>query len=145
MTHDRFNLRFDRPSSAGENFSFERLDFAQQARAVLGPRRELAEPFDPRELLAHAVPYEPANEGVGAGRQFLLEHADSQLCRPFDPAFVGFDALHHQFQRRRFSGAVAPDQAHPLARLDREIGFVKDLLIAKRQRNCVETDERCHK
>ncbi len=66
-------------------------------------------------------------------RHFLREHGGPQSLLADDFAVIGLDGAVEDSQQRRLSGAVAAQQAHPFARLDREIGPIQDRRPAEGQ------------
>jgi hypothetical protein len=82
--------------------------------------------------LAHRQP-----EVVGQG---LLEPADPQVRARLDFPVVGRQRPGDQLQQRGLAGAVAPDQAYPLAGLDAELRCGQDDLVAESQRDLVEAN-----
>ena len=55
-------------------------------------------------------------------------------------AVIGLDFAGGDFQQRRFAGAVAPDQAQPVAALHREVGGIDQRLAAKSEADALQDE-----
>ena len=85
-------------------------------------------------------PYDIPHRQIHCHGQGLRELADDEVAAAYDLTMIMFQLTGDQLQRRRFSGAISADQAHPFARLYRQVGFAQDGVFAKRQRDFVESD-----
>jgi hypothetical protein len=74
----------------------------------------------------------------------LLEHAPAQTTGFLHGAVVGLLSARNQLQRGRLAGAVAANQTHALAELDREVRVDQNSLFAECDRNGCETDQGGH-
>ena len=86
-----------------------------------------------------------AFQHIVGGRHFGLGHvlgdlADRPLARDFSLALVVLQAIRQHREQARLAGAVAPDQADFLARLQRDAGVVEDDFGATSQRDIAQRD-----
>ena len=66
-------------------------------------------------------------------RHLLGEHRGPQALLADDLASIGLHRALEEAEERRLAGAIAAQEAHPLARLDRQIGLVQDRRAAEAQ------------
>ena len=80
-----------------------------------------------------------------AGEIRLLGQIAHQRSRLYENrAAVGLDQAGRHLQQRRFAGAVAPDQADPLAGADRQFGVGQKRRPAEGERDVFKLEKRSH-
>ena len=144
LADDGCDAHVDVPAAAGVDFALQGFDFAQRGSVVGAVAVSRSNSAMRCELTGHAARHEVADELGRFVGELLLEQAPAQTSGLLDGAVVGLLGAGDQLQRRRLAGAVAADQAHALAGLDREIGVDEDSLLAEGDRNGVEAHQRGH-
>ena len=66
-------------------------------------------------------------------RHLLGKHRGPQALLPDDLAAIGLQGALEEAEERRLAGAIAAQEAHPLARLNRQIGLVQERRAAEAQ------------
>ncbi len=103
-------------------------------RLVVRPQRLALAPESQRDGFVHGV---IAGEGG-----LLLEQRNARLrCHPA-LAIVERRGTGQHAEQRRLAGAVAPDEAHVLARLDLELGVIEQRKMAVRETRMGEGEDR---
>ena len=132
---DGFDLLVHAPAAVG----FQRvLDAAQLRLKVVAslagqPARQVVILGQQFRLGAETPGDLVEDRAVKVPRHFLGEHGGPQPLLPDDLAPIGLRVALEQAQERRLAGAVAAQEAHPLARLNRQIGLIQDQRAAKAQ------------
>jgi len=144
LAYDGADAHADVPAAAGVDLALQRLEFLQRGPVMRIRCGQRLEPCDSRELGRHAMRNVIAHELGRFVGQLLLEQARAQMGGLLDGAVVGLLFTGNQLERRRLPGAVAPDQANALTRLDGELGVDEDALLAERDGDGVEAHQRGH-
>ena len=95
------------------------------------------QPFDFGQSAAHDIAHNQI-DGVG---EALRQLRDDEIGLPDDVAAIGLEFAGDEFERRRFAGAVAADQADAFAGLDGELGVGEDGLFAELETDLGESDQ----
>jgi hypothetical protein len=77
---------------------------------------------------------------IGQRRRFLRDGGDARLAGHVDVALVGFHLAHHRGEQGGLAGAVAPDHAHAVPRVHREIDVGQQQALAPAEREITEGD-----
>ncbi len=78
----------------------------------------------------------------GIERRFLRHEGDRQAGLPHDLAVVERELARDAAQQRGLAGAVAPDQADPLARVDRQLGAVEQRNVPVGEVDVLQREQR---
>jgi hypothetical protein len=78
------------------------------------------------------------------GRDFLREPAVDRAGRTEDIARVGLHVAHDDLHQGGLARAVAPEQAHALARIDLEVDFFQDRGSAEVEADVEQVEQRSH-
>jgi len=130
--------------AAGEGGEFLRGRQADGVDQVLDPNVAL-----PLLLMVVVIGPQAGGDDVmhrarEVGRDFLGEPAVDRAGRPEDVARVGLHVAHDDLHEGGLARAVAPEQAHALARIDLEVDFFQDRGAAEVEADVEQIEQRGH-
>ena len=117
-----------------------RLDARLQCVQIIGT---CAPGFDQGAQRRQSLGDRIGHRGVGRQRRLLGDVGHRQIARHLQLAVIHALESPQNAQQGRLAGAVAPDQPHPLFRLEREIRVVQQRQVAERQLS-IEQGEQGH-
>jgi hypothetical protein len=119
---------------------WEFLHFAQTI-VVQCRRGQLAIALDEADMGGETAGDEIMHRDIEIAGQRLFELRHLRAAVAPNRAAVGNHRAHDDLEQCRFAGAIAPDQAHPFAFIEREIGVVEDQLVAEVEIDVVKGEQ----
>ncbi len=142
VAEHRIHAMAEYPGAMCLNACLQSRKFRQAFRRRSHLLRELVILAQPGAGFAQTLGHRLIDRLVTVRRHFLFEMGDAQSLRAPTLAIVGGRYTGNDAKQCRLASAVAPDQTHPFARLDLEIGVCQQRVQAIGQRYIGEGQQR---